>query len=391
VVRVLFSTTAGSGHVGPLLPFARACRTAGHEVAVAAPASFGDVRAAGFDHLPFADAPADRMGAVFARLPSLSFDEANQAVIVDVFGRLDAQAALPGLTATIQRWRPGVVLRDPAELGSLAAARSAGVPHATVAIGVTAALTQLRSMVTVPLGELDALAGLPDGACAAALHSEPTFTCVPAVLDGPPAPGAGDAGPVHRYRDDSLSAARGALPDPWGDPHLPLLYVTFGSVAARQGGFAALYPAVLAALADQPVRVLLTTGRGVDPAALGPVPANTRVEPWWPQPDVMPHAAAMVGHGGFGTTMAALAAGVPQVVVPLFSLDQRANGEHVAAVGAGLQLDGGPAAVDALPEAVGRLLAGPSYRDAARTVAGHMADLPPLRDAVVTVERLAGR
>ena len=31
-MRVLFSTTAGSGHFGPMVPVARACRDAGHDV-----------------------------------------------------------------------------------------------------------------------------------------------------------------------------------------------------------------------------------------------------------------------------------------------------------------------------------------------------------------------
>ena len=48
----------------------------------------------------------------------------------------------------------------------------------------------------------------------------------------------------------------------------------------------------------------------------------------------------MIGHGGFGTTMAALAAGVPQVVVPLFAIDQFVNAEQVAAVHAGVQVLG---------------------------------------------------
>lgn len=39
-MRVLVSTTAGSGHLGPVLPFARACGAAGHDAVVAAPASF---------------------------------------------------------------------------------------------------------------------------------------------------------------------------------------------------------------------------------------------------------------------------------------------------------------------------------------------------------------
>ena len=57
-------------------------------------------------------------------------------------------------------------------------------------------------------------------------------------------------------------------------------------------------------------------------------------------------AAAMLGHGGFGTTMGALAAGVPQVVAPLFSFDQVVNGDHVAAVGAGLTVEVGPGSVE---------------------------------------------
>ena len=39
-MRVLLATTANDGHFGPLAPFARAIRAAGHEVRVAAPASY---------------------------------------------------------------------------------------------------------------------------------------------------------------------------------------------------------------------------------------------------------------------------------------------------------------------------------------------------------------
>ena len=98
-MRVLFSTTAGAGHFEPMVPFARACHDAGHDVKVAAPASFADaVAAPGLDHAPFADVPPEVMGQIFGRLPELSRDEANRVVMTEVFGRLDAQAALPGLT-----------------------------------------------------------------------------------------------------------------------------------------------------------------------------------------------------------------------------------------------------------------------------------------------------
>ncbi|WP_447007584.1 glycosyltransferase [Saccharothrix isguenensis] len=61
---------------------------------------------------------------------------------------------------------------------------------------------------------------------------------------------------------------------------------------------------------------------------------GVRVERFRPQQDVMPHADAVIGHGGFGTTMTALAGGVPRVVVPLFALDQFHNARAVERAGA---------------------------------------------------------
>ncbi len=377
-MRVLVSTTAGSGHFGPIVPFAKACQAAGHEVLVAAPASFStEVAAAGFEHRPFADAPAELLGQIFAQVPNLSFEEANDVVVADVFGRLDAQAALPGLVEIIDQWRPDLVLREPFEFGSLVAARSAGVRQAVVAIGVSATTEYIVPRVAAPLAELDALAGLADGTAALVMRTVPTLTCVPAVLDAARPVGSTQTGPVRRFRDDSLVSHQGRLPQPWGDQSHPLVYVSFGSVAAGLGGFAGMYPEVLSAFAEEPVRILLTTGHGIDPAELAPLPANAHIERWWPQADVMPHAAAVVGHGGFGTTMAALAAGVPQIVIPLFALDQRINAEHVAALGAGLNLDGGPAAIAELPEATARLLAAASHREAAHAVADEIASSHP--------------
>ena len=155
-------------------------------------------------------------------------------------------------------------------------------------------------------------------------------------------------GTTRRFRDAAAPAASGAaLPDWWPGSSDPLVYVTFGSVAASFGLFPVLYQGVVAAVADLPVRVLLTLGEAGDPEALGPLPANVHVERWWPQADVMPHASALVGHGGTGTTLAGLAAGIPQVVVPLFA-DQPYNAERVEAVNAGVALQGGPAAIGGL-------------------------------------------
>jgi len=58
-MRVLLATTANDGHFGPLAPFARACRSAGHEVRVAAPASYAAaLRRSGVDTEPGVDTEA---------------------------------------------------------------------------------------------------------------------------------------------------------------------------------------------------------------------------------------------------------------------------------------------------------------------------------------------
>ena len=393
-MRVLASTTAGSGHFGPLIPFCVACRDAGHDVRVAAPASFASaVEGAGFEHAPFADVASEVMGPIFGRLPDLPVEEAHATVIGEIFGRLDAQAALPGVMAVIDDWRPDLVVREPAEFASLVAAERAGIAQVQVAIGMVGLHEAAWPILSEPLAELSVLAGLPADRALATMVRTPELTFVPATLDeqfdGQDRWDASERGPRWRFRDVTWHGKVGALPPPWGDPQHPLVYVTFGSVTGSLAPFAAMYAATLAALADAPIRVLMTTGSAGDPAALEPWPANAHVERWWPQADVMAHAAAVVGHGGFGTTMMALAAGVPQVVVPLFALDQTVNAERVAGAGAGIHLDGGPRAAAELPAAVAAAVSDPAYRAGAAAIAAEMAALPDTTAAVPILERLS--
>ena len=98
----------------------------------------------------------------------------------------------------------------------------------------------------------------------------------------------------------------------------------------------------------------------------------------------------MIGHGGFGTTMGALAAGVPQVVVPLFSFDQIVNGEHVAAVGAGLTVERGPAAVEQASAWFPDCWAIPPTPPRPSGWLRRCATLPPATEAVPVLTGLAG-
>ena len=396
LMRILFSTTAGTGHFGPLIPVARACQAAGHTVAVAAPGNFAEaVTGAGFDHLPFAEPSPELIGQAFGRAPQLTFEEMNRLVLAEVFARLAAQAALPAVRTIMIDWRPDLVVREPCEFASLVAAEDAGIPQLQVAIMTGRIGPGILGVVKESLAELSTMAGvLPERAAELLLQGD-SLTSVPAALDsgdltlGEPEAEleVSDRGRMWRFRTDTPIEAR--LPAAWGNPVDPLIYVSYGSVTARQPEFAPIYDATLRVLADLPVRVLMTTGRGLDVDELEPVPPNTRVEQWWPQEAVMGEAAAVVGHGGFGTTMAALAAGVPQVVLPLFAFDQSVHAERVAEVKAGIQLPGGLAAVTDLPAALRKVLDDSAFAEGARAMAAEIAALPDIAECLPLLEQLA--
>ena len=398
-MRALFASTANAGHFRPMLPVIRACVAAGWEVAVATPASYAtEVQSFGLVSKPFADVPPALMGAVFSRLPSLAPGEADLVVIQELFGRLDPQAALPGLAATIADWRPDLVVREQVEFGSAAAACAAGVPQAQVAIGMAQLGGAFFGVLREPLAELADYAGVTRTALLEEVAGSPTITSVPVSLNATEfVPTTGfdpvevELGPVWRFAPEAAGLG-GELPAAWGDPGLPLVYVSFGSVIARLPISAGLYDRVLAALAAEPIRVLLTLGVPLEDAGLRDViPANTRVESWWPQAAVMGAAGAMVGHGGFGTTMAALEAGVPQVVAPLFTSDQRVNAEQINASGAGIAVTGGLQAIDRVVEPLRRILTEPTFRQRAAELAAEMRAQPALAELPPMLEDLLAR
>jgi UDP:flavonoid glycosyltransferase YjiC (YdhE family) len=371
-MRVLFGTTGGQGHFRPMVPLARAVAEAGHDVRVAAPASFAKhVAPTGLRHEPFDDADPGALAAVFGALPGLSPQEANARVMTEVFGRLDPVAALPAVGRLVAAWRPDLVVREPAELASLVAAEAAGVPHVQVAIGLRSLLTTFVDELTGPLAALAAGAGV-DRDLAAAAAAEPVFTSVPPSFDDD-----GDDGvPPVRYRVPASGTPAPPLPA-WGDPDAPLVYVSFGTVAAAQGVFDDAYAAAVEAVAEVDVRALVTVGAHGDPESWAPWPRNVHVERWWPQEALMADAVAMIGHGGFGTTTLALGAGVPQVVVPLFASDQWINARRVARLQAGVAVEAGPGLADRLRVALRAVLHEQRYGAAAQALADEMGRLPP--------------
>jgi rhamnosyltransferase subunit B len=67
------------------------------------------------------------------------------------------------------------------------------------------------------------------------------------------------------------------------------------------------------------------------------LPAAVHAVDYAPFSSLLPHASAFVHHGGIGTTSQALAAGLPQLIVPM-AHDQFDNADRVERLGAGLAL-----------------------------------------------------
>jgi UDP:flavonoid glycosyltransferase YjiC (YdhE family) len=342
------------------------------------------------------DPPKSEWMPLMAQFERLGVEAANARMVGELFAEIDTRAALPRLRAIVEGWRPDIIVRESWEFGSTLVAELYDVPLARVGLGL-AAVEELSIRLTAEaVDRARAAIGLPSDPAGDRLRDAPYLTMVPEPLEDPT---VALPATVHRFAQRSPAPAPAPPPpaDWWPGNDDPLVYVTLGTVSAAEHlpYFPALYRTVIDALAPLHARVLLTTGDSRDLHELGAIPSNVHLERWVAQDAVLPHAAAVVCHGGFGTTLGALRHGVPLVVLPLFSSDQWVNAAAVARVGAGIALDaerttrrvlGLPSSdtVSALALAVPRLLGDPSYRRNAGRIAGAADTLPPV-DAAVDV------
>ncbi|MBI5941845.1 MAG: glycosyltransferase, partial [Caulobacterales bacterium] len=134
-----------------------------------------------------------------------------------------------------------------------------------------------------------------------------------------------------------------------------------------------------------PVRALVTLGPALAPAAFE-TPGNVHVVRSAPHGALFGKAALFVTHGGHGSVIRPLMAGLPLLVLPGLR-DQRDNAMRVTARGAGLMLER-----DASPEtiagAISRLLAEPAFRQAAATLGQDIAANMTARRAEAELEAM---
>jgi len=123
----------------------------------------------------------------------------------------------------------------------------------------------------------------------------------------------------------------------------------------------------LAALADEPVRVVATTNRVVPQSPIE-VPANALLVDWLSYSQLMPAASLVVSHGGHGTVARALAAGTPVLICPIIG-DMSETAMRVAWAKCGLSLPWRLCRPAPMRWAVRRLLEDPTFTDRAGELA----------------------
>ena len=143
----------------------------------------------------------------------------------------------------------------------------------------------------------------------------------------------------------------------------------------------------LEGLADQRVRVVATTNRA-QPERSIEVSDNAVLVDWLSYTQVMPRAALVICHGGHGTTVRALGAGVPVLCCPVAG-DMSENGVRVAWAGAGLSLPWRLCRPAPLRWAARRILGDPGFRQRAGELAEWRRENDGARIGAELVEKFA--
>jgi UDP:flavonoid glycosyltransferase YjiC (YdhE family) len=357
-MKIVFASLPAYGHLYPILPLAQACADAGHKVLIAT----GD---------PFLDAlplPTARGIVANATLSDIE-DETrrNHPDLPDgpelaayLFGETTKRLTEPALTELLEKERPDLVVHEIMTLAAPVAAARLKIPSIAFGTGLWSPLFKMIYEVagadpTLPAGYLDPM---------------PQSVQFPVPL------------PASRRPIRPVAWAPPA-PMPSWLPSSPRrrVYVTLGTVA--YGAVEVLRRAVLA-VATQDVEVLVAVGPAGDPGLLGDLPPNVHLEKFVPQAEVLQHVDLVVHHGGAGTMLGVLAAGLPQLILPQ-GADQPFNAQAIERAGAGRALPNDAQTPETLEEAITALLADGPERQTAKQIATEIAEMPAPSPALLTI------
>ena len=165
----------------------------------------------------------------------------------------------------------------------------------------------------------------------------------------------------------------------------PVVYVGLGTVMNRWHG---LLDRLVSEVRELDIDVVVTTGPGFDPTALGPQPGNVRVEQYIPLSVLLPRCDLVVCHAGWGTTIAALTNGLPVVAIPLGADGQRTAQQHQTA-GLGRSIAHDTVGTGTVATAVNELLNSDTAHTAALVARHQIETMPDPHTAANTISHLA--
>ena len=105
---------------------------------------------------------------------------------------------------------------------------------------------------------------------------------------------------------------------------------------------------------------------------------------------LLPRAAALVHHGGIGTMAQGMAAGLPQLLMPM-GFDQPDNAARIRRLGIGTSIKPKSFRGPRVARALAKLLASKEVAERAQSVAGKIHGASPLDQTCEAIEELAGR
>jgi MGT family glycosyltransferase len=166
-------------------------------------------------------------------------------------------------------------------------------------------------------------------------------------------------GPLHRSSDSQ------PVPFPWERlDGRPLIYASLGTLQNRVAG---MFRVIAEACEGLDAQLVISTGNGMSPEALGKLPGDPIVVSYAPQLDLLRRSTLAVTHAGLNTVLEALSTGLPMVAIPVTN-DQPGIAARIAWIGAGEAIPNKNVTLQALRAAVVRVRSDPSYRAAAERV-----------------------
>ncbi|MGW4928678.1 glycosyltransferase [Agromyces sp. NPDC004153] len=178
--------------------------------------------------------------------------------------------------------------------------------------------------------------------------------------------------------------ANADLPASFTDGSRPLVYFSLGSLGSAD---VELMQRVIAALADQPVNVIVSKGPLHDEFELAD---NMWGAEFLPQTRILPLVDLVITHGGNNTTTEALHFGKPMVLLPLF-WDQYDNAQRVHERGFGIRLDTYGFTPEQLQGAVRTLLEDTALRERVAAVGADIRSRAGVSVAADVIERVGAR